>query len=137
MGERNEGSIVVVDDDRDVLLTAELLLKERHRQVRVLEHPRGLERLLEKENVDVVLLDMNFARGQTTGEEGLHWLGRVKERSPVTQVVMTTAYGEIALAVEAVKKGAADFLLKPWDNDKLLATVSSCRQLARSLREVE
>lgn len=120
------GHILVVDDDRDVLLSAELILKNRHGLVHCLANPSELEALLAKQCFHVVLLDMNFTRGYTAGAEGLYWLNKVKTLAPRTQVIMATAFSEIDLAVAAIKQGATDFLVKPWDNSKLISMVDSC-----------
>ena len=130
-------NILVVDDDRDVLLTAELVLKNRHHQVTCLFNPSDIADLFEQQTFDVVLLDMNFTRGHTSGEEGFYWLQKIKELSPHTQVIMATAYGEIELAVEAIKQGAADFLVKPWDNEKLVSTVNTCLKLSQSRQRID
>ncbi len=125
----SDGTILVVDDDRDVLLTAELVLKDGKKVIHTLSNPSDMPALLEEHDVRVVLLDMNFTRGFTAGDEGFYWLNKIKELSPHTQIIMATAYGEIDLAVEAIKQGAADFLVKPWDNEKLISTVNACLEL--------
>lgn len=135
-GHHSGARILIVDDDRDVLLTAELVLKDGQKKIRCLSNPSELPSLLEQEQFDVVLLDMNFTRGLTTGEEGLYWLRKIKQLSEDTQVIMATAYGEIDLAVEAIKQGASDFLIKPWDNEKLISTVNTCSQLCHSRQEI-
>ncbi len=127
----------MVDDDQQVLYTAKLILKHQFVTVRTESSPSQIRPLLEKESFDVVLLDMNFAPGQTSGKEGLFWLKTVRETSPDTKVVMQTAYGDINLAVEAMKEGATDFLVKPWDKEKLLATVTTVFELSKSTRQVK
>ncbi|MCG8414522.1 MAG: sigma-54 dependent transcriptional regulator [Pseudomonadales bacterium] len=131
-----QGSVLIVDDDHDVLLTAELLLKNYYRSVRGITNPSDMAPIFDQEDVDVVLLDMNFTRGFTTGEEGFYWLAKIKALSPHTQIIMATAYGEIDLAVEAIKQGAADFLVKPWDNEKLISTVNTCLKLSHSQQKI-
>ncbi len=125
-------TILLVDDDRDVLLTAELVLKDGQKSIHALTNPSDMPALLEQHHVNVVLLDMNFTRGFTAGDEGFYWLHKIRELSPQTQIIMATAYGEIDLAVEAIKQGAADFLVKPWDNEKLVSTVDACLKLSLS-----
>lgn len=120
------GNVLIVDDDRDVLLSAELVLKGYHQSVICLTNPGELEDLLAKRSFHVVLLDMNFTRGYTAGAEGLYWLSKILTLAPGTQVIMATAFSEIDLAVEAIKKGASEFLVKPWTNDKLTTMVSTC-----------
>ncbi|HEX8529270.1 MAG TPA: sigma-54 dependent transcriptional regulator [Cytophagales bacterium] len=123
MTEKLTGKVLVVDDDQHVLYTARLVLKNHFTAVQTESFPSQLRQLLRKEKFDVVLLDMNFAPGQTSGEEGLFWLRQIRELLPDARVVMQTAYGDIDLAVQAMKEGAADFLVKPWDKEKLLHAV--------------
>ena len=130
-------TILLVDDDRDVLLTAELVLKDGHKDIHTLTNPSDMPALLEQHHVHVVLLDMNFTRGFTAGDEGFYWLNKIKELSPHSQIIMATAYGEIDLAVEAIKQGAADFLVKPWENEKLVSTVNTCLKLSQSGQQIE
>lgn len=132
-----QGRILIIDDDRDVQLSAELVLKDGHKQIRSLSNPSDLPALMQQEQFDVVLLDMNFTRGMTKGDEGFYWLRKIKELSPHTQIIMATAYGEIDLAVAAIKQGASDFLVKPWDNDKLISTVNTCLQLSQSRKQID
>lgn len=134
-GNGNE-NILIVDDDRDVLLTAELVLKDGHKRIQCIANPNELPNLLTTEQFNVVLLDMNFTRGLTSGEEGFYWLRKIRELSEDTQVIMSTAYSEIDLAVEAIKQGASDFLVKPWNNEKLVSTVNTCLQLGHSRQKI-
>ncbi len=126
------GRIVIIDDDIDVLKTAHMALKKHFREVITLYQPEDILHHLEEGEVDVVVLDMNFTTGATSGREGLEWLKKIKEIAPSVYVLMNTAYGDINLAVEAMKKGAIDFLVKPWTNEKLLASVKNCLDLKRS-----
>ncbi|MEX0740332.1 MAG: sigma-54 dependent transcriptional regulator [Pseudohongiella sp.] len=137
MSDLNPQRILVVDDDQDVLLSAQIILKAAFPDVRCLANPAQLETELPTFNPDVVLLDMNFTRGLVGGDEGLYWLDYIKQFDPRIQVVMCTAYGEVDLAVKAVKLGAADFVQKPWLNEKLIATVSACARLGQSEREID
>ncbi len=132
-----EGSILIVDDDEDVLLSARLYLEQYFQKVVALNKPTDLLPTLLEHPVDVALLDMNYRRGRNDGGEGLHWLKRVKEQAPQTEVVVMTAYAEVGLAVEAIKAGALDFVVKPWSNEKLLATIMTALELSKSRREVE
>ncbi|MFP4470371.1 MAG: response regulator, partial [Bacteroidales bacterium] len=109
-----EGKILIVEDDADVSYTASLILREKFAEVRRIAHPDMLMDEMHKDAADVVLLDMNFMRGATSGEEGLRWLTELKRTFPHVQVVLNTAYGDISLAVEGMKRGATDFLVKPW-----------------------
>ncbi len=131
MSEKINGKILVVDDDQHVLYTAKLVLKNSFTTVQTESFPSQLRPLLQKEKFDIVLLDMNFAPGQTSGKEGLFWLKEIRELSPEAKVVMQTAYGDIDLAVQAMKEGAIDFLVKPWDKEKLLTTVKTVLQSGR------
>jgi len=116
-------SVLVVDDDTDVLYTAKLVLKGLFGKVDTLSRPSFIPDFLRDCNYDVILLDMNFARGNTSGKEGLEWLVRILEINSEAQVITTTAYGEINLAVQAMKLGAVDFIIKPWNKEQLLASV--------------
>ncbi|MFZ0391244.1 MAG: sigma-54 dependent transcriptional regulator [Calditrichia bacterium] len=131
------GKVLIVDDDEDVLLAASLLLKKQVETVHTEKNPEMLPTLLKNENYDVILLDMNFTRDVTSGTEGFHWLQKVMEIDSSAVVILITAYGDVEMAVRAVKEGATDFILKPWQNEKLLATVSAALQLRRSRREVD
>src|SRR5687767_4913828 len=116
-------SILIVDDDPDVLTAVRLLLKTEVKDVVTEKNPENLRWHLSKENFDVILLDMNFTSSINTGNEGLYWLKEVRKSRPDTSVIMITAYGDIDLAVRSLKEGASDFVVKPWHNDKLIATV--------------
>lgn len=119
------GSILVVDDNPDILIAAKLLLKQHYHSVLTTDNPFDIAQLLSEHPVDVVLLDMNFDRDAISGREGFYWLEKVLSQSPDIVVVLMTAYGDISLAVEAIKAGASDFLAKPWKNEQLLGAVAS------------
>lgn len=129
--------ILVVDDDTDVLTSARLLLKRHFQKVSATDRPSDLNSIISRDPVDLVMLDMNFRKGQDDGAEGLYWLKHILELSPHTQVVLMTAYGEVSLAVKAIKEGAFDFILKPWTNEKLLATLENALRLAREKAKVD
>lgn len=131
------GKILIVDDDEDVLLAARLLLKKHAALVHTEKNPRALPALLRNESYDVILLDMNFTRDVTSGREGFHWLNEILAIDPSAVVILVTAYGDVDLAVRAIKEGATDFVLKPWQNEKLLATLSTAMKLRSSRREVD
>jgi DNA-binding NtrC family response regulator len=116
-------NILVVDDDNDVLYTARLVLKGLFDKVDTLSRPEYLPECLKSSRYDLILLDMNFSRGDTSGKEGLGWLGKILQIDPDIKVITTTAYGEIDLAVQAMKAGAADFIIKPWNKDQLIAAI--------------
>jgi DNA-binding NtrC family response regulator len=132
-----KGNILIVDDNKNVLLTLEMLLSPDYELVRCLSNPNLLLSELQSQQYNLVLLDMNFKAGVNTGNEGLFWLQRVRESYPDISVVLITAYGDVELAVNALKAGATDFVLKPWDNTKLRATVKSAVQLSLSKNEVK
>ena len=119
-----QANVLVIDDDADILTAARLLLKPEVKNVVTDSNPENLRRLVTGASFDVLLLDMNFISALNTGNEGLYWLQQIKTWSPSTAVIMITAYGHIDLAVRALKEGAADFIVKPWHNDKLLETIS-------------
>jgi DNA-binding NtrC family response regulator len=129
--------ILVVDDDEDVLTTARVVLRQRYDTVATDTNPNRILSLIKQSPFDVILLDMNFTAGRLNGNEGLYWLQQIIEAYPDQQVVMITAYGEIKLAVEAMKHGAADFIVKPWENEKLEATVHAAYKHATSKKEVQ
>jgi len=116
-------SILVIDDDQDVLTAVRLLLKTEVKNVVTEKNPQNLRWLLSKDMYDAILLDMNFTSSINTGNEGLFWLNEIKKLKSDTSVIMITAYGDIDLAVRSLKEGAADFVIKPWHNEKLLGTI--------------
>ncbi len=124
MGVEN-GTILVVDDDEDVLLAAKFLLKRHFSKIVTVSSPETIDDLLDQNAFDVALLDMNYTAGATTGQEGFDLLNYLITNSSKTRVVMMTAYGDIDLAIKAIKEGAVDFIVKPWDNAKLVNTVIS------------
>lgn len=129
--------ILIVDDDRDILETARMFLKQEFSQVQIEENPQRIPFLVRSGEYDVILLDMNFKIGVNDGEEGFHWLGETLKIDPQAVVILITAYGEVDLAVKAMKHGATDFVLKPWKNQKLLGTIMSALQLRKSKKEIE
>jgi DNA-binding NtrC family response regulator len=133
---KKKGNILIVDDNKSVLASMELFLKHQFAAVFTLTDPNRITSIMNDEEIDVVLLDMNFTAGINTGNEGIFWLNRIKSIDSSIVVVMITAYGDIELAVKAMKEGAFDFIVKPWDNKKLLATVNAALQLRYSRKEV-
>ncbi len=125
------GKILVVDDNLGIRRTLEILLPVHFAEVKTLPSPATLVSTLEQFRPDVVLLDMNFNTSINTGNEGLYWAGEIKKLSPDVEVVLFTAYADIALAVEGMKRGAFDFIVKPWDNDKLIEVLTAARDKAR------
>ncbi len=134
--EKTAGTILIIDDDRDVLETARMFLKQQFERVIIDPDPTKLPAILEEESIDVILLDMNFKKGVNDGEEGFYWLSEILKIDDKAIVILITAYGEVDLAVKAIKMGATDFVLKPWKNQKLLGTILSALQLRKSKLEV-
>lgn len=119
-----KSSVLVIDDDTDVLTAVKLLLKTEAAEVVTEKNPQNILSQVGKQKFDIILLDMNFSTSVNTGNEGLYWLKRIKELRPDSSVIMITAYGDIDLAVKSLKEGASDFVLKPWQNEKLLTTIN-------------
>jgi len=134
---KTAGKILVIDDDEDVLVAARLFLKQHFTVVHTEDNPENIPHLLVNENYDVILLDMNFKQDVTSGSEGFFWLDKILGLDSSVVVILITAYGDVELAVRAIKEGASDFVLKPWQNEKLLATLSSAMNLRRSRLEVD
>jgi DNA-binding NtrC family response regulator len=132
-----QAKLLIVDDDRDILETARMFLKQEFSIVQIEQDPENIPERLRSVEYDVILLDMNFKAGVNDGEEGFHWLREILASDPDAVVILITAYGEIDLAVKAMKLGATDFVLKPWKNQKLLGTIMSALRLRRSRKEVE
>jgi len=125
------GKILILDDNSSVLTALEMLLQTEFDDVFTLRNPNSLVASIQQHQIDVVLLDMNFKAGINTGNEGIYWLRQIQKHDPTISVVMITAYGDIGLAVKAVKEGAFDFILKPWDNDKLISTLQASLKLRK------
>jgi len=128
--------LLIVDDNQGILNALKLLLRPGFESVKTISNPNQLYSELDKNDTDVILLDMNFKAGVNTGNEGIFWLREIKKRAPLVEVVMITAYGDVELAVKSLKEGAADFVLKPWDNDKLKATLEAACRLRNSNLEI-
>ncbi len=131
------GKILIVDDDKDILTAAQLLLKRHVATVHVEARPENIPARLNAGSYDVILLDMNFERGEMSGADGLYWLREILDLDPTAVVVLITAYGDMDLAVRAIKQGATDFIVKPWQNEKLVATLNAALELRASRSEVE
>lgn len=128
------GTILIVDDDADVLRAARIALTPHVDRVEAVSSVHDIENVMAACRFDVVLLDMNFAAGARSGRDGLDALARIQASDPTLAVVLMTAFGGVALAVEALKQGAADFVLKPWRNEKLVAAVTAALDITRSRR---
>ena len=131
------GKILIIDDNEDLLFAAKMLLKKHAKEVIIEKDPRRIPFLITNNSFDVVLLDMNFREDTTSGKEGFYWLSQIKEIDPKSVVILITAFGDVEMAVQALKEGATDFILKPWQNEKLLATLHSAVKLKESYNEVD
>jgi two-component system response regulator HydG len=131
------GKILMIDDDEDVLLAAKMLLKKQAHHVIIEKNPKKIPFLLNNDTYDVILLDMNFSKDITSGKEGFYWLEQILTYDPNAVVIMITAFGDVEMAVRALKAGATDFILKPWQNEKLIATISTAIRLKQSYNEVD
>src|ERR1700733_13757372 len=132
-----KATVLVVDDDIDVLTAVKLLLKTETQEVITEKNPENLNCLHQRNEVDLVLLDMNFNSAINTGNEGLYWLRKIKEWKPNVCVIMITAYGDIDLAVRSLKEGANDFIVKPWHNEKLIDTIKELLEKKEGVKPVK
>ena len=135
--EQKQGKILIVDDNEDLLKAAKMHLKRHFSQVDIEKNPEAIPSLMNNEDYDVILLDMNFTKDVSSGSEGYYWLERILQFDPSAVVVLITAYGDIQMAVKAIKAGATDFVVKPWENEKLLATLYSAMRLRESRDVIE
>ena len=117
---QNYGTILVIDDNEAILTALKYCLTEAFERVLTMTSPESVITLLEQEEVNIILLDMNFTLGVNSGQDGLLWLQAIRKHHPEILVVLITAYADVSLAVRGLKRGAADFITKPWDNDELL-----------------
>ena len=131
-----QGKILIIDDNEDVLFALNLLLEPYVEQIRVTTQPERIEHFMESYVPDVILLDMNFRRDAISGQEGFFWLEKIKKADPDAVVLFITAYADTEKAVRAIKAGATDFIPKPWEKEKLLATLSAALKLRESRTEV-
>ncbi len=127
----------MIDDDEDVLLAAKMLLKKQGHHIIIEKNPKKIPFLLNNDTYDVILLDMNFSKDITSGKEGFYWLEQILSHDPSSVVIMITAFGDVEMAVRALKAGATDFILKPWQNEKLIATISTAIRLKQSYNQVD
>ena len=127
-------NILVIDDDEDVLVALRLLLKSKVKEVIVNKNPNTIQSLMQDHNFDVVILDMNFNGLVNTGNEGIFWLNKIKKQNPNVDVILITAYGDIDLAIRSLKEGASDFIVKPWQNDKILTSLSELIEKKKNLK---
>ena len=133
---KKQGTILIVDDNRNILTTVRILLEPIFDGIITIANPNSIPAKLREEHPDVVLLDMNFSSGINSGNEGLYWLREIKSLSPKTEVVLFTAYADIQLAVTDIKEGAADFIVKPFENEKMIRTLVEARDKNRAVDNV-
>lgn len=133
---KKQGTILIVDDNRNILTTVRMLLEPIFDGIITIANPNSIPAKLREEHPDVVLLDMNFSSGINSGNEGLYWLRKIKSLSPKTEVVLFTAYADIQLAVTGIKEGAADFIVKPFENEKMIRTLVEARDKNRAVDNV-
>lgn len=136
MTSQKNGKILAIDDNEDILFSLKLLLKQHVELIHTESNPEMIPKLMKQESYDVILLDMNFTKDAISGQEGYHWLNKILEIDSRAVVLFITAYGDIEKSVKAIKAGATDFILKPWQNEKLVATISSAIKLRKSKEEV-
>lgn len=135
--EKHDAAILIVDDDLDILTAGKLLLKRHYNKVVTCDDPAQVESLMAQHEFDAIMLDMNFSPGESSGKQGFIWLKRILEIDPMAIVVLITAHGGVDVAVEAMKIGATDFIAKPWQNEKVVATLSAGVKLRRSRNEAQ
>jgi DNA-binding NtrC family response regulator len=133
---KQAGSILIVDDNPDILIAVKLLLKKHYQTVITTNNPFDIEQVLNEQKIDVILLDMNFNHDAISGQEGFYWLKKILAQDPTIVVVLMTAYGDIKLAVDAIKAGAADFVAKPWKNEQLLAAITAALSHAKDKQQL-
>jgi DNA-binding NtrC family response regulator len=134
---KTDGKILIVDDDEDILIAGKLLLKRHYAKVVSSNQPHHIPTLMAEHSFDAILLDMNFGPGESTGNQGFIWLEKILQIDPDAVVILITAHGDLNMAVDAMKRGATDFIAKPWQNEKVIATLSSAVKLRRSRSEAD
>jgi len=134
---KQAGSVLIVDDNRDILIAAQLLLKQHYQTVVTTDNPFDIEKVVNEHRIEVILLDMNFNHDAISGQEGFYWLKSILDQNSSVVVVLMTAYGDIQLAVDAIKAGASDFIAKPWKNEQLLAVIAAAFAHAKDKQKVD
>ncbi|PIF45530.1 DNA-binding NtrC family response regulator [Chryseobacterium sp. 52] len=133
---KKEAHILIVDDNEDILFSARVWLKKFFSEVSCLSHPTKILKFILEHQIDAVVLDMNFRKGFENGQDGLYWMNEIKTLEPQLPIILMTAYGEVELAIEGLKKGASDFILKPWNNEKLYASVNLAVDISRKNKKL-
>jgi DNA-binding NtrC family response regulator len=134
---KNKGRILIVDDNEEILIALKLFLSTQFEIVDVQKNPDTIPEIIQRQSYDVIILDMNFSAGINSGNEGIYWLRKILEYDPLATVLFITAYGDIEMAVNAIKEGATDFIQKPWDDEKLLVTIMTAAKLRKSNLEIK
>lgn len=134
---KKNGNLLIIDDNRELLTALKLCLSPYFKNIDLLSSPTQVMSKLNMLSYDLILLDMNFSRGQTSGNEGIFWLGRIQEADPLAGVVLITAFGDVSLAVKSVREGAIDFILKSWDESKIVSTVLSAMKIQESRKQIK
>ena len=134
---KNKGRILIVDDNEEILIALKLFLLNHFEIVDTFKNPDKIPDLIQRHSYDVIILDMNFSAGVNTGNEGIFWMRRILEYDPLAVILFITAYGDIEIAVKAIKEGATDFIQKPWDDEKLLVTIMTAVKLRKSNLEIK
>ncbi len=129
--------ILIIDDNIQILESLRILLKDEFKSIDIISKPSRIPEMLWRNTYDIVILDMNFAMGETSGNEGIFWLNEINKADPLLPIIMITAYGDIELAVKAIREGATDFIAKPWDPEQLIITLKNAWRLRRSGQEVK
>jgi DNA-binding NtrC family response regulator len=133
---KNKGRILIVDDNEEILIALKLFLLNHFEVVDTQKNPNTIPATIQHQSYDVIILDMNFSAGVNTGNEGIYWMKKILKYDPLAIILFITAYGDIEMAVNAIKEGATDFIQKPWDDDKLLATILTAARLRKSNLEI-
>ena len=132
-----KGNILIVDDNEELLIAFRLFLGPHFNKIETIKKPDQINNIIKKENYDIILLDMNFKAGINTGNEGIFWMNNIIKEDPTATVILITAFGDVELAVKAMKEGAVDFIQKSWDEDKILSTILSAYKLRKSRLEIK
>jgi two-component system response regulator HydG len=134
---KNKGRILIVDDNEEILIALKLFLLNHFEVVDTQKNPNTIPDTIQRQSYDVIILDMNFSAGVNTGNEGIYWMKKILKNDPLAIILFITAYGDIEMAVNAIKEGATDFVQKPWDDEKLLATILTAARLRKSNLEIK